>query len=116
MGGFLTAAIIGAIIDKGGAIGGIGLLVGPGVLVLGVIVARLHDLGRSGWWALAPFVAAVIISNTVGAIFHQHILAGSLILLLTAAFLVVLGAAPGDPERNRFGAAPGKRVLGAVFD
>ncbi|MEV8531803.1 DUF805 domain-containing protein [Streptomyces sp. NPDC051211] len=50
---------------------------------LGVTVRRLHDTGKSGWWALVGFIPAI----------------GAIVIL-------VLMAAEGDPEENKWGPNP----------
>lgn len=112
-GGFLIGAVIFGAIASQVRLGWLALLlIGPGPLILGVAVARLHDLGRTGWWALTPLVAAFALSNTLGALLHLYVLAGGLIVLVTLGCLAVLGAAPGNPGPNRFGPPPGVKAFG----
>jgi uncharacterized membrane protein YhaH (DUF805 family) len=71
--------------DVGGAFVGLAFLYGlAGFLPsLGVMVRRLHDVNRSGWWwliALIPFVGAIL--------------------------LIVWEATDGTPGDNRFGPNP----------
>ena len=51
--------------DNGGPVGG---LVGLVHLIpsLSVTVRRLHDIGRSGWWLIAPLAAVILAFLTVG--------------------------------------------------
>lgn len=45
-------------------VGGVGLTLGLMVPALAVIVRRLHDTGRSGWWylvAFIPFIGAIVV-------------------------------------------------------
>jgi uncharacterized membrane protein YhaH (DUF805 family) len=81
-------------------------------LPLWLLVAgrRLHDFGRTAWWALVPF----------GVGFGRGLLGDLLSIpetqsttalgLLSIAVLVVIGIWPGDAEANRFGARPGRSL------
>lgn len=60
-------------------------------LVLLIGVRRLHDMGRSGWFA-----------------------AGLLVPVLNLAVFLWLLCAPGDAGANRFGPAPGPNTRSAV--
>lgn len=83
----------------------------PGIslaLSLGLLFAqirRVHDLGRSGWWAVAawlapipPAVALFYLANEDAAT-----LAG---VGLELILLITIGALPGEPADNRFGPPP----------
>lgn len=65
----------------------VGIIIGLGMTVSVVMLLsaarRLHDLGRSGWWALLGFVP-----------------------FLNLAIFVALSVLPGKREQNRFGHAP----------
>ena len=90
------------------AIGG-----GLGVM-FGMSVFRLHDIGRSGKWALLPLVLLVT------AIFLPLLLVPPLgaaaatpmaLIVLTGALVVLglvawLGSQPGETNDNRFGPPP----------
>jgi uncharacterized membrane protein YhaH (DUF805 family) len=92
--------------------------------ILGLVIAyigaclaigRLHDLDRSGWWALA-FIPVVVIFGLLGAfpelkdpLFRD----GGPLMFATIATLVVtfaagvyLGFARGTPGTNGFGPSP----------
>ena len=61
---------------------------------------RLHDRGRTGWWAvmvLVAFLAVWPISHPVAAAFALPILVWA---------VVELGAMPGEQGANRFGSSP----------
>ncbi len=73
--------------------------------LLFVQIRRLHDYGRSAWWAVAATLAPLIL---VAALFY---LAGEDIATLVGTaieliLLVLIGALPGDAGHNRFGPPP----------
>jgi uncharacterized membrane protein YhaH (DUF805 family) len=79
------------------------------VVVIMSTIPRLHDIGRSGWWAVGFFIAGAHVQSLFLA--GPEIFPGSnLIAIILAAMLVgalvVLGALPGQPGANKFGAPP----------
>lgn len=93
---------------------------------------RLHDMGRTGWWQVAPWVATVVglialfafaISNSFGEGARQNdvgvgiaaIGALGLYVVVNIGFLIWIGVTPSQPHDNRFGPPPGQSVAGA-FD
>jgi uncharacterized membrane protein YhaH (DUF805 family) len=81
-GGTLIHPVLGIRIE---AVGVIAVLFGLAVFIptLAVIVRRLHDTGKSGWWILLGFVPMV----------------GSIILLILLAF-------DSEPTSNQYGPHP----------
>jgi uncharacterized membrane protein YhaH (DUF805 family) len=79
-----------------------GWFVYPGLLYCGacLLSKRLHDRGRSGWWA-AVLILAVIMVWPVPVGFFDFL---ALLLLVWAG--VELGAMLGEQGTNRFGARP----------
>jgi uncharacterized membrane protein YhaH (DUF805 family) len=79
-----------------------GWFVYPALLFCGacVLSKRLHDRGRSGWWAALILLA-------VGAVWPQpsHFFDFLFVLVLIWA-VVELGVMPGEAGANRFGANP----------
>ena len=78
----------------------------PGVPMLLAMIRRLHDLGRSGWFALlinvGTNVAAFGLTAALGDV-------GALLgLLVYVGALGLLGAWPGQPGSNAYGQPPGK--------
>jgi uncharacterized membrane protein YhaH (DUF805 family) len=66
-----------------------------------VQIRRVHDFGRTGWWAvLATFAPLILMLPLMGASLDVAILVG---LLVELAAIVAIGAVPGTPGENRFG-------------
>ena len=86
-----------------------GWFVYPGLIFCGVCVLskRLHDRGRSGWWAAPILVATVAVWPQPDSFFD---FAFSLILIWAA---VEVGAMPGEQGANRYGAKPSRPPLPA---
>ncbi|SDE10453.1 Uncharacterized membrane protein YhaH, DUF805 family [Paracoccus isoporae] len=76
---------------------------------LAVNVRRLHDVGRSGWWLLAPAVPAILAISmtavTAGlmAPIGMILLIGTLVIYLLIFVWTVTRSHPGT---NRFGPSP----------
>lgn len=78
---------------------------------------RFHDRGRSGLWALAPFIPMTMIVITVisGAATNasiEHVLSSAgmwfgLLQLVNLFMFVDLGCMPSKPEPNKYGNPPG---------
>ncbi|HWU81560.1 MAG TPA: DUF805 domain-containing protein [Caulobacter sp.] len=83
-----------------------GWLVYPALLFSGacVLSKRLHDRGRSGWWALLILVAVVAVWPQ-----PEHFLDFLFSLVLVWA-IVELGVMGGEQGANRYGANPLKVV------
>lgn len=95
---------------------------------IAVMVRRLHDVGKSGWWYFATFIAAiplVIISLGLtvtslasypvhaAATVHNQVLIMSLVVLLLALILVAYSivlvvwcCGDSHKETNRYGPSP----------
>jgi len=73
------------------------------VLFARVFTARLHDLGRSGWWQMVVY--ALMLGTIVAAMaakLSENVALG-LAFLIQFAFTVGLGSIPGQQRTNRFG-------------
>jgi len=75
-------------------------------LLAGAQARRLHDFGRSGWWALPAML--VPLAPGLGLYFASGseevgVAAGSLVSL---AAIVWIGVVPGSTGASRFGPAP----------
>lgn len=81
-----------------------GWLVYPALVFVGacLLSKRLHDRGRSGWWA-ALILAAVFAVWPRPEGFWDFL---AVVVLFWAA--VELGAMPSEPGANRFGAGPAR--------
>jgi uncharacterized membrane protein YhaH (DUF805 family) len=71
-----------------------------------VCVKRLHDIGRSGWWAL--FVAPVEFLDFIGGFIADTRLAGQFelgapLMVVAVVPYILVGSLPGDSARNRYG-------------
>ena len=79
-----------------------GWFVYPGLLFMGacVLSKRLHDRGRSGWWAALVLFALVAVWPTPHGV-------GAVIFTLILAWAVIeLGVMQGEDGANRFGPSP----------
>jgi uncharacterized membrane protein YhaH (DUF805 family) len=79
--------------------------IGLTLLLLFTQIRRVHDFGRSGWWAVLATVAPVGVMLPLMAVVSLEVAFG-LGLLVELAGIVVIGAIAGDPGENRFGAPP----------
>ncbi|RAK60403.1 hypothetical protein DJ021_11595 [Phenylobacterium hankyongense] len=71
-------------------------------VVLALVQARrIHDFGRTGWWALLAAVAPAACLPLMMVISMEAALGVG--LLLELALIVWIGAVPGDTGENRFG-------------
>jgi uncharacterized membrane protein YhaH (DUF805 family) len=72
------------------------------VILTLVQVRRMHDMGRTGWWALGAALAPVALAVALFAVTSPEdatMISTLFVLLLT----VIIGLLPGDPGGNRFG-------------
>ena len=74
---------------------------------------RLHDMGRTGWWLVAPILIGVaglaiaFVMGSGGGIPPQPAIAPlAVVALVSLGFLLWLGLTPGQAGANRFGEAP----------
>ena len=77
------------------------------VLIL-VAVPRLHDIGKSGWWAGAAFILeiAVVVAGFTMLPPNEALMAMGGFVLVVAVLLIWLGCVGGDAEPNKFGEPP----------
>ncbi len=81
------------------------------VLIL-VCVPRLHDIGKSGWWAGGFFLAEIVIAVISFATLPLKLATVplGLFVVIVAGLMIWLGAIAGDPLANRFGEPPARGV------
>lgn len=79
-----------------------GWFVYPGLLYMGacVLSKRLHDRGRSGWWAALVLFALVAVWPT------PHGFGAFLFVLILIWAAIELGVMQGEDGANRFGPSP----------
>ncbi len=79
-----------------------GWLVYPALLYMGacVLSKRLHDRGRSGWWAALVLFAVVAVWPT------PHGFGVFIFTLILAWAAIELGVMQGEDGANRFGPSP----------
>ena len=79
-----------------------GWLVYPALLYMGacVLSKRLHDRGRSGWWAALVLFALVAVWPT------PHGFGAFLFTLILGWATIELGVMQGEDGANRFGPSP----------
>lgn len=80
------------------------ILVYPPAIYVGacVLSKRLHDRGRSGWWAALVLLAVVAVWP------HPAGLLDFLFMVVLIWAVVELGAMPSEQGSNRFGPNPAK--------
>jgi uncharacterized membrane protein YhaH (DUF805 family) len=82
----------------------------PAALVVMLIAAipRLHDLGRTGWWAGGVFVALMALFFGGGFALPPKAFQNALgaAVLVLPVLLSALGGLPGQAGDNRFGPPP----------
>jgi uncharacterized membrane protein YhaH (DUF805 family) len=79
-----------------------GWFIYPGLLYMGacVLSKRLHDRGRSGWWAALVLFALVAVWPT------PHGFGALLFSLILVWAAIELGVMQGEDGANRFGPSP----------
>jgi len=120
---FVIAEIAGIIIDEATDTGVAGKLITLVLFLpfLAVFARRLHDIGRTGWWVLLPFVPVlistwIIIVETPGVF---DISSGSgigaiVVTLIVSILLLVWCSSRGTSGQNRFGPDPLADMVGAT--
>jgi uncharacterized membrane protein YhaH (DUF805 family) len=70
-----------------------------------VQMRRLHDFGRSGWWALGAFFGTLVPLVPLTFLAGEDVaMLGAMALTLIAT--IWIGVVPGDTGDNRFGPPP----------
>lgn len=75
-------------------------------------VPRLHDIGKSAWWAFVAFVVEIVVVVGAFAVLPAQFvsLPVALFTLILAGLIIWLGLIPGDPLANRFGEPPSRGI------
>lgn len=79
------------------------------VVLLFVCIPRLHDIGRSGWWAAGVVLFEWVFAFGLIYLFpsvEQASIAMGVLVLAILGLLIWLGAIRGQIEDNRFGPPP----------
>lgn len=76
-------------------------LVGTVIACYAIFFQRLHDIGLSGWWAIAMMVFGVICA-VVDSVFDTGVFS-ALDSIVNLIFLLALGILPSQPEENKYG-------------
>lgn len=82
------------------------------VILVILCVPRLHDVGKSGWWAggvVLAEIVLVVISFVTLPIDTATIPVG-IFAIVVLGLLIWLGAIPGQPETNKYGEPPAPGV------
>ena len=118
MGVLIVCALLSGIPLVGIVVAGVGFL-GVIAVNLAVAVRRLHDRAKSGWWLVAMYVPATVLSGLSTALETSAPDAAGGLALLSLPFslwaLVELGGLKGTSGPNRFGPDPLKPSPAEVF-
>ena len=81
---------------------------GAPLLLLIIAVPRLHDIGKSGWWALGVLAVEFLAGMAIGKFLppEQLLSAITATALVVVALAILLGCLPGQGEPNRYGPVP----------
>lgn len=90
---------------------------GLSVFWMWLYARRLHDIGYSAWWQAGFVAMQVMVMVLLLVRLHWSVGAATgAAMLVQFAFTAILGAIPGDPDANRFGAPPGAPPLEAASE
>ena len=79
-----------------------------------VMLRRLHDFNRSGWWVVAILGGPALLMVALAPIAPPTVTA-PFVGLLSLVWIVWLGTVPSDPFENRFGPPMGGSPFKDVF-
>jgi uncharacterized membrane protein YhaH (DUF805 family) len=83
------------------------------IVLMFLQIRRIHDFGRSGWWAVAGTFGPLPVAAVLAAASSLEVAVVATILL-ALALMILVGAIPGSAADNRFGPPPpftARRVL-----
>ncbi|MFN4176405.1 DUF805 domain-containing protein [Phenylobacterium sp.] len=75
-------------------------------------IRRFHDLGRTGWWAVALMAAQMAAAFALVSLGDVGV---GITALIGLTAIAVVGAIPGQPVENRFGPPRRQRPLTEIF-
>ena len=78
------------------------------VVLIMLTVPRLHDIGKSGWWA-GGFLLAEITIVAISIVFlplEAISIPLGFFIILVFGLMIWLGTIPGQPEANKYGEPP----------
>jgi uncharacterized membrane protein YhaH (DUF805 family) len=82
------------------------------ILAASIAVPRLHDIGKSGWWAGGVILAElVVVFGALPFAISTHdsdviLIAGGLFVFVVLGLMVWLGCIAGQTQANRYGEPP----------
>lgn len=78
------------------------------IILVVLAIPRLHDIGKSGWWAGGVFLAEIVLVTVSLLLLPPAFAMMPLALFVVIVFglLIWLGAIPGQPEANKYGEPP----------
>ena len=97
-------ALVAAFVDKPPRIGE--------VLAIIIAIPRLHDIGKSGWWAAAVILLELVVvfaAMPFALAAHQTgiiLIAGGLFAFVALGLMILLGCIKGQEGVNKYGEAP----------
>ena len=85
---------------------------------LAVSFRRIHDIGKSGWWVVSPYIAAfvtalgyipiMVLETATGTNLSLYasivLIAGGFTVFVLSMYLLVLALIKGDAKTNKYGA------------
>lgn len=71
---------------------------------LAVLVRRLHDTGRSGWWVFGAFLAGALMAFSNA--FPNYALIFAIPAFLLSLVILAFTIQAGEPQANRYGPSP----------
>ncbi|RAK51550.1 DUF805 domain-containing protein [Phenylobacterium deserti] len=82
-----------------------GAAIGGAMALMLMMIRRLHDFGRTGWWAALVIFGPLVLMLALMTVTGLEMAAG-LATLTELVGVAWIGAVPGDAQENRFGPPP----------
>jgi uncharacterized membrane protein YhaH (DUF805 family) len=90
---------------------------------LSVIVRRLHDIGKSGWWIfwlwILPYIPVMLCLIMLDLLPQSEPVVGTILvigLILYVVLYMTILVKDGDPGDNRYGKNPKEKVIPLKYD